>query len=57
MDFKKKIDMDGNDHIHKAWLEVKGFKKVHGVDYNETIFPILMLKYVYLNPPRNCCLF
>ena len=38
--------MDGNVHIHKAQLVVKGFKQIQGVDYDETLSPIAMLKSI-----------
>jgi hypothetical protein len=44
--FKKKLDMDGNVHIHKARLVAKGFRQIQGVDYKETFSPVAMLKSV-----------
>jgi hypothetical protein len=44
--FKKKTDKDGNVHIYKAQLVVKGFKQIHGIDYDETFSPIVMLKSI-----------
>jgi hypothetical protein len=46
MSFKKKTDKDGNVHIYKALLVEKGFKNIHGVDYDKTSSPIMMLKTV-----------
>ena len=45
---KKKIDMDGNMHTYKGRLVVKGFKQIHGIDYNETLSPIAMLKSIWI---------
>ena len=44
--YKRKIDMDGNVHIHKARLVAKGFRQVQGVDYDETFSPVAMLKSI-----------
>lgn len=43
---KEKIDMDGNFHIHKAWLVVISFKQVQCVDYDKIFSPIIMLKSI-----------
>jgi hypothetical protein len=45
---KKKTDKDGNVHIYKARLVVKGFKHIHGVDYDETFSPVVMLKSLWI---------
>jgi hypothetical protein len=44
--FKKKMDKDGNVHIYKARLVVKGFKQIHDIDYDETFSLIAMLKSI-----------
>ena len=38
--------MDGNVHTFKVRLVVKGFKKTHGIDYDETFSPVAMLKSI-----------
>jgi hypothetical protein len=44
--FKKKTIMDENVHIYKARLVVKDFKQIHGIDYDKTFSPIVMLKSI-----------
>ena len=44
--FKRKIDMDGNVHTFKGQLVAKGFKQIHGIDYDETFSLVAMLKSI-----------
>jgi hypothetical protein len=40
------MDKDENVHIYKAGLVAKGFKQIHGINYDETFSPVAMLKSV-----------
>src|SRR3954468_21480165 len=42
--FKKKTDADGNVTVYKARFVAKGFRKIQGVDYDETLSPVAKLK-------------
>ena len=44
--FKKKTNTDGNVTVYKARLVAKGFRQVQGVDYDETLSPVAMHKFV-----------
>jgi hypothetical protein len=44
--FKKKMDNNGNVHIYKAQLMAKGFKEIHGIDYDEIFSLVAMLKSI-----------
>src|SRR5436853_4676291 len=44
--FKRKTDMDGNVITFKGRLVAKGFKQIHGVDYDEIFSPVAMLKSI-----------
>ncbi|KAL4364246.1 hypothetical protein GQ457_04G019210 [Hibiscus cannabinus] len=44
--FRKKTDMDGNVQTYKGWLVAKGFRKIYGVDYDETFSPVAMFKSI-----------
>ena len=42
--FKRKTDTDGSVIIYKARIVAKGFRQVQGVDYDEILSLVLMLK-------------
>ncbi|KAK8491395.1 hypothetical protein V6N11_073721 [Hibiscus sabdariffa] len=44
--FKNKTDMDGNVQTYKGQLVTKGFRKIHGVEYDETFSPVAMFKSI-----------
>ncbi|XP_017972528.1 PREDICTED: uncharacterized mitochondrial protein AtMg00820-like [Theobroma cacao] len=44
--FKRKIDMDGNVQTYKARLVAKGYNQVEGIDYEETLSPMAMIKSI-----------
>jgi hypothetical protein len=48
MDLKIKTYADGNVTIHKPRVSTKCFQQIQGVDYTNTFFLVVMLKYVQI---------
>ena len=46
--FKKKIGVDGHVETYKARLVTKGFKQRQGVDYEEILSSVAMLKSIQI---------
>src|SRR4051812_29192788 len=53
--FKRKTDADSSVTIYKARIVKEGFRQVQGVDYDEILSLVSMLK-VCLNHVSNCCI-
>jgi len=46
--FKNKTSMDGKVNIYKVCFVAKGFKQIHGVDYDETFSPVVIVKSILI---------
>ena len=43
---KRKKSIDGKVETYKAHLIAKGYRQRYGIDYDETFFPVAMLKSI-----------
>jgi hypothetical protein len=50
------MDTDENVHIYKAWLMVKDFKQIHGIDYDKNILTHRDAE-ICSDSPSNCFIF
>ena len=46
--FKRKRGTDGQVETYKARLVAKGYRQHYGIDYDETFFPVAMLKSIQI---------
>ena len=46
--FKKKTDMEGNVQTFIGRLVAKGFRQIHGIDYDETFSPLVKTKSIHI---------
>ena len=46
--FKRKWGADGKVETYKAYLVAKEYRQCYGIDYDETFFPVAMLKFIQI---------
>ena len=46
--FKRKRSTDGKVETYKAHLVAKGYRQCYDIDYDETFFPVAMLKAIQI---------